>query len=64
MTVSWKFSKEYIDILLEVCDIYDEITRMTGAENKLYATGIEDALIRAKNGEYIIKVQENADWMD
>lgn len=53
-------TKEEIDILFEVIDLYNEVVALLDCENKLNVTMIEDTLLRLKSGEY--KIVENRDY--
>ena len=55
-------SKEEIDILLEIIDLYGTLCDMLGAENKLNGKDISigDTLLRLRSGEY--QIRSNPDW--
>lgn len=47
-------TKEEIDILLDVINVYENMVALLGCESKLDATMIGDTLLRLKSGEYKI----------
>ena len=51
-------TKEEIDILLDVINVYENMVALLGCESKLDATMIGDTLLRLKSGEYKIVTSE------
>ena len=54
-TIGDIMDRDEIEILFEVLDLYRTICNVTGAENKIDKTMIEDTLARLKCGEYEIR---------